>query len=139
MPSQDSIDVRIIVDGKPLKEYEDQNVNLDDERLRTRYVEVKVGQKFGVRVKLLQGFELKYTKEIFCSLQIDNHDDERQCFGQDTSHMKNRRGQLQQDYTLRECWTGHTTWDESHGEWMEMDWEFGALGTSKNEYRVSLS
>lgn len=131
MPSLDGIDVCIIVDGEPLPEYSDPHTNLDGERLLTKYVEVKAGQKFGLRIKLLQGFELKRSKDIYCGVQIDHHKQRGQYVLEDTSHMEQKDGRLQQDYTIMECWNRQNMWVESQSQWMVVEWVFGALETSE--------
>lgn len=132
MPSQNSIDVRIIVDGKPLIEYLEPNADDEDYRLCTRYVEVVAGQKFGIRIKLLQGYDLRFTKYIEAKLQLDNHEDATQYCTVETWDMEHHRGRLLQEAMIDENWNGRTMWDEGQGQWMEVEYEFGALGTSKS-------
>lgn len=133
MPSQASLDVRVVVDGRPLREYRDPETDLDGENLRTRYVEVKAGQKFGLRVKLLQGFDLRSAKFVKSVVQIDNHRNHQQRV------VANRRnlhlgpaggGTILTDYVVHDNWDGQTDWDEDYGEWTKVKWAFGALGYS---------
>lgn len=135
MPSQSLVDVRIIVDGRPLKEYCDPDSDLDDENLRTRYVEVKAGQEFAVRVKLLQGFELRSAKYVESVFQIDNHRDVRPCYFDAAADMQldhqNGGGTLLTDRAVTHGWDSQTDWNEDYGEWTELKWTFGALGYSE--------
>ena len=134
MPSQDSIDVRILVDGQPLQEYRDPETDLDDENLRTRYIEIKTGQKFTVRVKLLQGFELKYAKHVNSTVQIDDHAADRQCCWAEAVQMDpnpSGGGRLYDDFIMTDDWDGQVMWDEDRGEWTAVKWTFGALGYSE--------
>ena len=134
MPSQDSIDVRILVDGQPLQEYRDPETDLDDENLRTRYIEIKTGQKFAVRVKLLQGFELKYAKHVKSTVQIDDHAAELQGCSAEAVDMDTNPsggGHLCDDFIIVDNWGGQVIWNEDQGEWTAVKWTFGALGYSE--------
>ena len=135
MPSQASIDVRIFVEGQPLKEYRDPNTNSNDADVITRYIEVQAGQTFGVRVKLLQGFELRSAKFVTAILDIDSH--HYQCSSRPAEAAAMHLGQvgggnLLTDHIVDSSWTGHTQWDEDCGEWTTVLWSFGALGYSES-------
>lgn len=126
MPSQYSIDVRVLVNGKPLLEYPNHQDDDDDENTRTSYVEVTSGQKFTVRVKLLPNFALKHAKHVYAAIQID--DDQAGVWKQsDTITMPHRTGILQDDFEIVAS-SSLPCWDESRGRWRDADYTFGALG-----------
>lgn len=51
------VEVEMIVDDLPLKEYEDSEIDEEDERTTTRFVEAMSSQVFGIRCKLLPNFK----------------------------------------------------------------------------------
>ena len=138
MPSQASIDVRVIVNGRPVREYYDGAIDLDDEFLRTRYIEMKAGQEFGIRVKLLQGFEFKSAKFVEAVVKIDNHGAHRPCKAKAADMQLSRvgGGRLLTDFVVADDWNGQTKWNEGCGEWTRMKWAFGALGYSKLLFKL---
>lgn len=71
-PSHDFIDVRIVVEGSPLTEFFDPEADGGDEgRTRTRYVEAKIGQAFGVQVKLQPAFDFQFAPSVYYEFSID--------------------------------------------------------------------
>ncbi|EXJ86545.1 hypothetical protein A1O3_03498 [Capronia epimyces CBS 606.96] len=73
MPYQYSIDVRILVGGAPLYEYNDPEYpDGSADRALSRYVAVKAGQWFTVRIDLLPGFAFGLATEWSVCLSIDN-------------------------------------------------------------------
>ena len=71
MPSQDNIDVRVIVDNNDLIEYADPQDSVDRDQVQKRYVEAKVDARFRVQIKLLEGFNFKEADSVYCTVKID--------------------------------------------------------------------
>lgn len=63
------LDISLLVDGVPLKEYEDsEEVKID--RAATRYVEVQSEQHFGVSIRFDEPF-VRRAKDVQCTLRMD--------------------------------------------------------------------
>ncbi|OAL24403.1 hypothetical protein AYO22_05779 [Fonsecaea multimorphosa] len=72
MPFSDFIDVSIHVDGAPLAEYPVPGRGREWLRhTKTRYVEVKAGQKFAVVIQLQPGFQFLSASHLRAVLHID--------------------------------------------------------------------
>jgi hypothetical protein len=128
MPSKDFIDVRVLVDGQPLVEYRDPDGEAEHEQKLTRYVEVKAGQKFKVRVTFLPGFEFRFAPFVFYKLKIDNGNtfkfstvDYSAC----VVHKGTLGKAIEQEFTSAHWRDGNT------GMWYDYDYEFGALGVGE--------
>ena len=128
MPSQDFIDVRVLVNGQPLQEYADAHGTRDENQKTTRYVQVTAGQKFTVLVTLCPGFDFLGAPQVLTELKIDQDEN----FMYETIAYRDAnayRGILQSPEKV--------TYDSSHGKddstgkWYNYDFEFGALGVSK--------
>lgn len=125
MPSQDLIDVRIVVDGAPLCELPDVAAP-QDERVQTRYVEVKTGQTFSVEVELQEGFEFHTASYVHVSVYFDyNKDPERKAAGYDGIGIILQRPHVIEFSDMRFK-------DQETGKWYSSAFKFGdlALGES---------
>lgn len=74
MPTQDYIDVRILVNGLALMEYLDPTGAPDREYCRDRYIEVKARQTFGVKVTLLPGFNFRFARHLLWEIDIGSQE-----------------------------------------------------------------
>lgn len=129
MPQKDFIDVRILVDGQPLREYPDPDHNTDAEYKFSRYIEVKAGQKFAVQVTWLQGFRLKFAPFLYYELYFDD-DDEYFIFNPFPGKLQNhRKGVLTKEVKDLIPFYGAKG---KHGSWEQHPLVFGALGISES-------
>lgn len=135
MPSQNFINVRIIVDGSPLREYRDPEARGDETRTLTRYVEAKTGQAFSVQVSFQPGFDFQsalYVYHDFCidDLPVDYYTETPK---RGSSH---RRGFLRNK--IEYLFDRASFKDDSTGEWKSLSFVFGALGMSRSNVFLSL-
>ncbi|KAJ9500418.1 hypothetical protein H2202_004213 [Exophiala xenobiotica] len=126
MPSKDFIDVRVLVDGQPLVEYHNPDGEADHDL--TRYVEVKAGQKFTIRMALMPGFEFRRAPLVHYRFRVDvngcytwNNVEYSEC----DTHKGTLGKAIERKFT-------RTPWkDESTGTWHNYEFEFGALGVGE--------
>ena len=131
MPAQNLIDVRMIVDGKPLQEYIEPEAT-DEGNKRVRYVEVKAGQEFAVEVTWKAGFDLMWTEALMVKVWIDDMDFS---IGRplEKRDMQHRRGTLLHD---NYAFLGSVQLkNDITGVWEQCPYTFGVLGMS--ECRIS--
>ena len=130
MPTVDNIDVRILVDNQPLREYQAPNGDTDDTHQKVRYIESVAGQKFRVRFRLLPDFDLvnRRIRWFTTELRIDDGKNVRRS-SYHVEALEHRNGYLLTT-KVYEC-GGAICWDDDLGDWEGYDFEFGALGTSK--------
>ncbi|EXJ80328.1 hypothetical protein A1O1_08472 [Capronia coronata CBS 617.96] len=126
MPCQDLMDVRVLVDGKPLQEYLDPDGPADTSHQQTRYIEVKAGQKFSLEVTLLPGFEFYNGRGVFANLRVDNGEWKGR-------YVKSSLARGSREKLLHPRCIGFTQQlckDEDTGLWHMYDRVFGAFGTN---------
>ncbi|KAK5271219.1 hypothetical protein LTR96_003043 [Exophiala xenobiotica] len=128
MPSKDFIDVRVLVDGQPLVEYHNPDGEVEHDQKLTRYVEVKGGQKFSVRMALMPGFEFRHAPLVHSRFRVDVNG----CYtlmNVEYSECDTYKGTLGKALERKfVC----TPWkDESPGTWHNYEFEFGALGVGE--------
>jgi len=126
MPCEDYIDARIVVDGQPLKEYDDP-----DGETHVRYVQAIAGQHFAVQVKFLPGFKLQWAPYLYFQFWID---DDPVHYRLDpaptTAGMAHKRGVLLAAQSYEGA--GTPIKDDS-GRWTRANFTFGALGIEESE------
>ncbi|KAK5457984.1 hypothetical protein LTS15_004063 [Exophiala xenobiotica] len=128
MPSKDFIDVRVLVDGQPLVEYHDPDGAAEHDQKLTRYIEVKIGQKFTIRMALMPGFEFRHAPLVHYRFRVDvngyyiwNNVEYSEC----DTHKGTLGKAIERKFT-------RTPWkDESTGTWHNYEFEFGALGVGE--------
>ncbi|KAK5326754.1 hypothetical protein LTR93_003617 [Exophiala xenobiotica] len=128
MPSKDFIDVRVLVDGQPLIEYIPPDGEAEHDQNLTRYVELKAGQKFSVRMALMPGFEFRHAPLVHSRFRVDVNG----CYllmNVEYSECDTHKGTLGKAIERKfAC----TPWkDESTGTWHNYEFEFGALGVGE--------
>ncbi len=125
MPSKNFIDVRLLVDGQPLVEYHPPDGEAEPDQKLTRYVEVKAGQKFLIRVAFLPGFQFRFAPFVYYKFQVD--DDDSFLFKTvGYSACDVHKGTLVK--AVEREWVSTPWKDESTGTWHDYEYEFGALG-----------
>ncbi len=128
MPSDDFIDVRIIADDSPLTEYPDPEAGDDKGHTRTRYVEAKTGQSFGVQIKYQPGFDFEGAPYVYYRLYLDDcsayFERAISMFGHSHSNgvLLSEIDRLNSSACLK---------DDATGEWKAHPFGFGVLGLSK--------
>jgi hypothetical protein len=128
MPLHECMDVRIQVDGQPLVEYRDPDDASDSHPNLSRYVEVKTGQTFSVKVKFLPGFQIQNAPYLAVKLRIDQDAvQHRQNWSCKDANIV--RGQLQNQLT--ENFSARPYKEPLTGAWYNHSFEFGPLGVSK--------
>lgn len=128
MPSQALIDARLLIDGKPLQEYRDFNGLIDSPGKLTRYVEVKAGQKFSIKVTLLKGFNFCFAPGVYIGYEIDQGEGK---FYREVDVPEQRKIT---EFAFKEVSSKFSTekrFDESVGLWRKYDLVFGVFGISK--------
>jgi hypothetical protein len=136
MPAQEYINVRVYVDGQPLNEYPDPDDEAEDDHHMTRYVEVKAGQRFSVKVALLPGFKFLTASYICVKLFVDQNKNGvfHTCSYESATA---RRAELQLPLVF--WFDQHTIRDEVTGQWVNACYEFGPLGVGKFPGAVDLT
>ncbi|ETI23424.1 hypothetical protein G647_05226 [Cladophialophora carrionii CBS 160.54] len=124
MPAQGCITAELYVDGQPLKEYSDPEREAEDDHRMTRYVEVKAGQRFSVKVALLPGFQFFTASDVRIEFYIDqNH--HWQSFNCPYESVVTYRAELQH---REEVWFHSSLMkDEFTGQWVTTSYGFGPL------------
>lgn len=121
---QDFIDVRVRVDGRPLREYQVEGDGDTDHR-KARYIEVKVDERFEVVVRVMEGFALKWAPYLHAFVLIDDFE-HYHLKTLESQALAQSRGYLVDDFVMRfaEQWG----WDDEYGEWVAYEQRFGPLG-----------
>lgn len=127
MPCVDSIDVRIIVDGSPLTEYPDPESGVGESCSTTCYIEAKTDQSFGVKLRLLPGFDFRSAEFLCVQYQFDA--DVGWCGRIPVHGTSHRNGVLYAEETQLQRKVAFQ--DEATGDWKDHDLVFGVLEISK--------
>lgn len=64
----------VVVDGEPLKEHVDTDINKETElatKTMTRFVEAQPGEKFGIKVRIGSKFTYKNADDVCWALYTD--------------------------------------------------------------------
>lgn len=128
MPSQDFIDVRIIVDGSPLIEYTAPGDSDERDRTLTRYVEVRPDQKFGVQITLQPGFDYQKADHVNYRFYLDSS------LGRHVHAFSKCKASHSDGVLLTEMQSLRDRTplkDDVSGVWKHYPYVFGALGMSK--------
>lgn len=125
---QDFVDVRVHVDGQPLREYRVEGEDDTDQR-KTRYIGVKVGQKIEVIVRVMKHFALMWAPYLYASLKID---DSKNSYWHtlESRDLAHKHGHLVDNHVR--TFAEQYGWDDETGEWMSYEQRFGPLGTGMN-------
>lgn len=129
MPLHDCMDVRIDVDGQPLVEYPDPDDTSNSHHEFSRYIEVKSGQTFSVRVKILPGFQIQSAPYLYVSFQIDQETTFHYRYWSIKDEATLVRGRLQKQLTAAHAGVPYK--QPVTGVWHMHGLQFGALGISK--------
>lgn len=124
MPSQDLIDVRVIVGGRSLKEYREPGT-VDEDHTQVRYIEITAGQQFGVQITWQAGFDFMWADGLYYKFEIDNDDSPAYSFTpkRDTAHYYGRLVKAEVETRDTDPFKNETT-----GQWEHCPYVFGALG-----------
>lgn len=127
MPLENFIDVRVLVNNRPLTEYPETNDDDNEGDKRTCYVEAVTGQQFSVSVTILPGFRLHSTPYLYVQMWVDDAN----CYlfySLPYNGFPCRKDvvALKQKFDF----TGVRAKDE-RGEWKLYPYTFGALGISE--------
>jgi hypothetical protein len=129
MPLHEFIDVRIQVDGQSLVEYPDPDDASNSHHNLSRYVEVRAGQAFSVKVKLLPGLQIQNAPHLYAKVEIDQDPTKDQKHWSCKDDASIVLGQLQRELKVK--FSARPYKEPVTGAWYMHSFEFGALGVSK--------
>lgn len=126
MPWKDFIETRIVVNGQPLKEYQDPD---NDDNVR--YIQAIAGQTFMVEVTFLPGFNLRWAPYLYCEFWTDDADIFHY-YRRPSQSVSHRKGVLSKELKIQ--YDG-ARFKKDDGQWTTALLTFGALGIGKRVIR----
>jgi hypothetical protein len=128
MPQQDLVDLRVMVNGQPLKEYLELET-VDEGHERTKYIEVTAGQQFQVKIEWKTGFKLRWAENLHYKVYIDDNDFHT-FDAKPSKQITHHKGGLGKPFSL--TFPGIRLKNKVTGEWERRPPVFGALGISES-------